>query len=161
MTILIADDNEEVRKGVKDLLESQAGWHVVGEAVNGRDALEKAVQLAPQVVVLDITMPEMDGISAAPLIRGVVPQAELLVLSQHDAPSIIARAFGAGVRGYGLKSQVSRDLVPAIEAAGRHASFLSSEISAVESGPLLASALADRAGGGGGSSDAPLTDEEV
>ena len=137
MSILIADDDERLRHGLRDLLEAHPGWHVVGEAVNGREALQKAVQLAPEVVILDISMPELDGIGAARLIREALPEAELLVFSQHDAPDIVARALDVGVRGYVLKSQASRDLVPAIEAVYRHASFLSQEISAVlpSSGP--------------------------
>lgn len=129
VSIVIADDNNDIRRGVKNLLESEPGWQVVGEAANGREALEKAAQLAPEVVILDISMPELDGISAARLIGQAVPQAELLVLSQHDAPDVVARALAAGVRGYVLKSQASRDLVPAVEAVRRHAAFLSAEIS--------------------------------
>jgi DNA-binding NarL/FixJ family response regulator len=130
VSIVIADDNNDIRRGVKNLLESEPGWQVVGEAANGREALEKAAQLAPEVVILDISMPELDGISAARLIGQAVPQAELLVLSQHDAPDVVARALAAGVRGYVLKSQASRDLVSAVEAVRRHAAFLSAEISA-------------------------------
>jgi DNA-binding NarL/FixJ family response regulator len=129
VSIVIADDNNDMRQGLKNLLEAELGWQVVGEAVNGREALERAAQLTPEVVILDISMPELDGISAARLIGEAVPQTELLVLSQHDAPDVVARALAAGVRGYVLKSQASRDLVPAVEAVRRHASFLSAEIS--------------------------------
>lgn len=128
--ILVADDNEAMRRGLKDLLETQLGWQVVGEAANGREALEKAVQLAPGVVILDVSMPELDGISAAPLIRQAVPGAELLVLSQHDAPDVVTSALEAGARGYVLKAKASRDLVPAIEAMQKHESFLSAEVAA-------------------------------
>ncbi len=131
MSILIADDNESLRRSLRDLLESEPGWRVVGEAANGREALEKAGQLTPEVVILDISMPELDGISAAQLIHQAVPQAELLVLSQHDALGMVESALKAGARGYVLKSQASRDLVPAVEAVRQHAPFLSAEISAV------------------------------
>lgn len=131
MSILIADDDARLRQGLRNLLEDHPGWHVVGEAVNGREALEKAVQLLPEIVILDISMPELDGIGAARLIHQALPQAELLVFTQHDTPDIVASALDAGVRGYVLKSQASRDLVPAVEAACQHASFLSPEISAV------------------------------
>jgi len=133
MSILIADDDERVRQGLRSLLETQPGWHVVGEAVNGREALEKAVQLVPEVIILDISMPELDGIGAARLIHQAVPQAELLVFTQHDTPDMVASALDAGVRGYVLKSRVSSDLMPAVEAARQHASFLSPEISAIHS----------------------------
>jgi DNA-binding NarL/FixJ family response regulator len=128
-TILVADDDERVRHGVRNLLEAHDDWQVIGEAVNGRDALQKAAELTPELVILDISMPELDGISAAPQIRKALPEAELLVLSHHDAPELVARAFDAGARGYVLKSNASRDLVPAVEAMRRHVPFLSQEIS--------------------------------
>jgi DNA-binding NarL/FixJ family response regulator len=133
-SILITDDDQRLRQGLRTLLEGHPGWRVVGEAANGREALEKAVQLAPEVVILDISMPELDGIGAARLIREALPQAEMLMFSQHDASDIVARAIDAGVRGYVLKSRASRDLIPAVEAVSRHGSFLSAEISAVRPG---------------------------
>jgi len=129
MSILIADDDKGLRRALRDVLEAQPGWQVVGEAANGREALEKATQLVPEVVILDISMPELDGIGAAKLIHQALPQAELLVFSQHDTPEMVARALDAGARGYVLKSKAPRDLVPAVEAVRRHASFLSAEIS--------------------------------
>lgn len=128
LRMLVVDDDGPMRQGVRELLELHPGWQVVGEAVNGREAVEKAAKLNPDVVTLDISMPELDGISAAPLIHGVKPGAELIVLSQHDVPGMVNRAFDAGVRGYVLKSRASRDLIPAIEAACRHDSFVSAEI---------------------------------
>lgn len=128
LTILVVDDNEGIRRGVKDLLDARPGWQVVGEAANGCEALEKATRLVPEVVILDISMPELDGISAVPLIRQALPQVELLVLSQHELPGMVARALDAGVRGYVLKSQASRDLLPAVEAASKHMPFFSREI---------------------------------
>ena len=133
MSILIADDDERLRQGLRNLLETHPSWHVVGEAANGREAVEKAVQLVPEVIILDISMPELDGIGAARLIHEALPDAELLVFSQHDTPDIVARALDVGVRGYVLKSQASRDLLPAVEAVCGHVSFLSPEISAVRS----------------------------
>lgn len=128
LRMLVVDDNGSMRRGVRELLEMHPGWHVVGEAANGREAVEKAAQLDPDVVTLDLSMPELDGISAAPLIHRATPRAEMIVLSQHDAPAMVGRALDAGVRGYVLKSQASRDLVPAVEAACRHDSFVSAEI---------------------------------
>lgn len=129
-SILIADDNERIRRGLKELLETQPGWQVIGEAASGLEAVEKAAQLAPEVVILDISMPQLDGIGAAPLIRKAVPEVELLVLSQHDTPDVVKKALEAGVRGYVLKSTAPRDLVAAVEAVHRHQSFLSVEVSA-------------------------------
>lgn len=128
LRMLVVDDDEPMRRGVKELLETHPGWQVVGEAANGREALEKAAQLDPDVVTLDISMPELDGISAAPLIHRVKPRAELIVLSQHDVPAMVNRALDAGARGYVLKSRASRDLIPAIEAACHHNAFVSAEL---------------------------------
>jgi DNA-binding NarL/FixJ family response regulator len=128
LRMLVVDDDEPMRRGVRELLEMHPGWHVVGEAANGREAVVKAAELEPDVVTLDISMPELDGISAAPLIHQARPQAELIVLSQHDFPAMVSKAVDAGVRGYVLKSRAGRDLVPAVEAASHHASFFSAEL---------------------------------
>jgi len=104
------------------------GWHVVGQAANGREAVEKAAQLDPDVVTLDVSMPELDGISATPLIHRATARAEVVMLSQYDVPAMVGKALDAGVRGYVLKSRASRDLVPAVEAACHHDSFVSAEI---------------------------------
>lgn len=128
LRMLVVDDDGPIRRGVKELLEMHPGWEVVGEAANGREAVEKAAQLDPDVVVLDISMPELDGISAAPLIHSARPRAELIVLSQHDAPAMVSRALDAGIRGYVLKSRAGKELIPAVEAACSHASFVSAEL---------------------------------
>jgi DNA-binding NarL/FixJ family response regulator len=135
LSIMVADDNDGMRRGLKELLEAQPGWQVVGEAANGLEAVEKAAKLAPEVVILDISMPGLDGIGAAPLIRQAVPQAELVVLSQHDASETVTRALAAGSRAYVLKSAASRDLVAAVEAVRKHESFLSVEVAGV--GPIM------------------------
>jgi DNA-binding NarL/FixJ family response regulator len=127
-SILLADDHDGIRRGLRELLELQLGWQVVGEAGSGREALEKAVQLTPDVVILDISMPELDGISAAPLIHEALPEAELLVVSQHDTPDMVTKALAAGIRAYVLKSQASRDVVLAVQAVRKHTSFLSREL---------------------------------
>jgi DNA-binding NarL/FixJ family response regulator len=132
LRMLVVDDDEPMRRGLKELLEMQPGWEVVGEAANGREALEKANQLSPDVVTLDISMPVLDGISAASLIHQAHPETEMLVLSQHDLPEMVRRALNAGVRGYVLKSRASRDLVPAVEAVCHHTSFVSAEVSGEE-----------------------------
>jgi DNA-binding NarL/FixJ family response regulator len=129
LRILIAEDNQAVRRGLRELLEAQPDWRVVGEAVNGREAVEKARELQPDVVILDYSMPELDGISAAARIRLATPQSELLVLTQHDAPYTARRALEAGVRGYVVKSDAAQDLLAAVEAVRRHQVFLSSSMS--------------------------------
>jgi PAS domain S-box-containing protein len=114
--ILIADDHEVVRRGVRSLLTSRKEWNICGEAVDGRDAVNKAKELKPDVVVLDISMPHLNGFEAARLIRKEVPQSKILILSQHNVSEMIQTALDVGARGYVSKSEVSRDLLPAIEA---------------------------------------------
>jgi len=128
LRILIAEDNRAVREGLREFLEAQPEWQVVGEAVNGMEAVEKARELQPEVVILDYSMPQLDGISAAARIRQASPQTELLVLTQHDAPYTARRALDAGVRGYVVKSDADRDLLAAVEAVSRHKVFVSSSI---------------------------------
>ena len=114
--ILIADDHEVVRRGVRSLLTSRKEWAVCGEAVDGRDAVKKAKELKPDVVVLDISMPDLNGFEAARLIHKEVPQSKILILSQHNVSEMLQTALDAGARGYVSKSEVSRDLLPAVEA---------------------------------------------
>jgi PAS domain S-box-containing protein len=114
--ILIADDHEVVRRGVRSLLESRKEWDICGEAVDGRDAVKKAKELKPDVVVLDISMPHLNGFEAARLIRAEVPQSKILILSQHNASEMLQTALDAGARGYVSKADVSRDLLAAVEA---------------------------------------------
>src|SRR6267143_859874 len=114
--ILIADDHEVVRRGVRSLLTSRKEWDVCGEAVEGRDAVKKAKELKPDVVVLDISMPDLNGFEAARLIHKEVPQSKILLLSQHNVSEMLQTALAAGARGYVSKSEVSRDLLPAVEA---------------------------------------------
>ena len=127
--ILLADDHEIVRRGLRALLESRQGWSVVGEASNGTQAVEKAIELAPDVVVLDVGMPELNGLEAIRRIRDGLPQAEVIVLSVHDAEHVVRNALSLGARAYLAKSDASRDLVAAVEAALRHKPFLSPKLS--------------------------------
>ena len=129
LRILIVEDNEAVRQGLRTLLESREEWRVVGEAGGGREAVEKASKLRPDMVILDYSLPELDGLSAAVLIRKAVPQAELMVLTQHDAPYTVRRALDAGVRGYVVKSDAGHDLMAAVEAVCQHKVFISSSVS--------------------------------
>jgi DNA-binding NarL/FixJ family response regulator len=116
MRILIADDHELVRKGLRTVLENQPGWKVCGEAVNGRQAVDLARQLRPDVVVLDITMPELNGLEATRQIRKALPNAEVLILTMHESEQLVSEVLAAGARGYLLKADTSRLLVSAIES---------------------------------------------
>jgi DNA-binding NarL/FixJ family response regulator len=122
LRILIADDNESFRGSLRTFLESVAGWTVCGEAEDGGMAVAKANALHPDVVVLDVSMPGMNGLEAAKLIHGQVPQAEILIISQHRFRGVGEAALEAGARGYVDKAQLSQELIPAIKAAGMHQS---------------------------------------
>jgi DNA-binding NarL/FixJ family response regulator len=129
--ILIADDHEVVRRGMRVLLESQPDWEVVGETANGREAVERAVTLAPDVVVLDITMPGLNGLEATRRIRTAVPGAEVLVLTVHESEQVVREVLDAGARGYVLKSDAGHDLVAAVDALAHHRPFFTSTVAAM------------------------------
>ncbi len=123
LCILIADDHDLMRRGLKSLLESHPGWSVSAEAHTGREAVAKAEELQPDIVILDITMPELNGVEAARRIQRVSPITEILVLSVHYSAQLIRAILDTGVRGYILKSDADQDLVSAVEALARHKPF--------------------------------------
>jgi DNA-binding NarL/FixJ family response regulator len=124
LRILVADDHEVVRRGLRALLESRPGWEVCGEATTGREAVEKARELKPDLVVLDITMPELNGLEATRQILKSLPRTEVLVLTVHESEQVVHEVLEAGARGYVLKSDAGRDLVAAVQALSQHKPFL-------------------------------------
>jgi DNA-binding NarL/FixJ family response regulator len=120
--ILIADDSLTVRTGLKMLLELHPEWTVCGEAEDGRDAVKKAAELQPDVILLDISMPAMDGLTAAELIRRDAPQTEILIVTHFESLDLARYAAQTGVRGYIAKSRIATDLEKAIKAAAQHQS---------------------------------------
>ena len=126
--ILIADDHEVVRRGVRVLLEAHAGWEVCAEAVDGREAVDKARQCSPDVVILDVGMPGLNGLEAARQIRKALPDSEVLILTMHESEQVIQEVLAAGARGYVLKSDAGRDLVAAVEALSHHKTFFTSSV---------------------------------
>jgi DNA-binding NarL/FixJ family response regulator len=120
--ILIADDSVTVRTGLRMLLQLHADWTVCGEAEDGEDAVKKAAELKPDVILLDISMPAMDGLSAAELIRRDAPNAEILIVTHFESLDLARYAAQTGVRAYIAKSRIGSDLEKAIEAASRHQS---------------------------------------
>ncbi len=116
LRILLADDHEIVRRGVCALLQKHEGWEVCGEASDGRQALEMAKQLKPDVVILDIGMPHLNGLDITRQLLQYDPQFKIIVLTITDADQVIREALDAGARGFVLKSDAARDLVSAVEA---------------------------------------------
>lgn len=127
--VLIADDHEVVRKGLRSLLESEPGLEVVGEASNGREAVEAAVAAKPDVVVLDIGMPELNGLEATRRIVKAAPRTEVLILTVYESEEVIREVLRAGARGYVLKSDAGRLLLSAVEAVSAHKPFFTSRVS--------------------------------
>jgi DNA-binding NarL/FixJ family response regulator len=123
LRILVADDHALMRRGIKTLVNSHAGWKICGEAVTGREAVTKADQLRPDIVILDISMPDLNGIDAAKRIRRILPETEILMLSVHYSDQLILEILKAGVRGYIVKSDSDRDLVIAVETLANHKPF--------------------------------------
>lgn len=114
--ILIVDDHEVVRQGIRTILRSRPQWEVCGEAVNGKDAIEKAKTLDPDVIIMDITMPEMSGIEATREITKLGLRSAVLVFTMHESKNLASTVQDAGARGFVLKSHAARDLLDAIDA---------------------------------------------
>ena len=147
VNIIIADDHEVVRQGLRTILEAQPGWQVVAEAVNGREAVEKAATLRPDVAILDIAMPEMNGLEAARQILKAVEGTEVLILTMHESEQVVREVLRSGARGYVLKSDAVRDLVAAVAAVRQHKSFFTSVVAEmVLDGYLKGAAQSEAAG---------------
>ncbi|HEY2295924.1 MAG TPA: response regulator transcription factor, partial [Thermoanaerobaculia bacterium] len=123
LRIVVADDHELIRRGIRQLLASRPGWKVVAEASNGRDAVRYAQQLAPDLVILDLSMPEITGLQAAQEIARLESTTEVILLTMHDSDEIIREALKSGVRGFVLKSDADRDLIDAVETVAKHRQF--------------------------------------
>jgi len=129
LRILIADDHEVARRGIRSLLESHPGWDVCAEAKDGRDAVELAATTKPDLVLLDIGMPNLNGLEAARQILATSPNVAILILTMHDSDNVIREVLRAGARGFLLKSDAGRDLVAAVEALESQKTFFTPRVS--------------------------------
>jgi len=137
LRILVADDHHVVRTGLRTLLETEKGWEVCAEAGNGREAVEKVREHKPDVAVLDISMPLLNGVEATRQIRKLSPGTEVLILTMHESESLIQEALAAGARGYILKDDADRSLIAAVSSVARHKPYLSTRVSEVFSNTVL------------------------
>ncbi len=129
LRILIADDHEVARQGIRSLLEGHEGWEVCAEAKDGREAVEFASSLNPDLILLDIGMPNLNGLEAARQILASSPEVPILILTMHDSDQVVREVLRAGARGFLLKSDAGRDLVAAVEALQMRRTFFTTKVS--------------------------------
>lgn len=129
LRILIADDHAVVRAGLRTLLESRSGWQVCAESADGRDAVEKAGKLKPDIAVLDIGMPLLNGVEATRRIRAASPSTEIVILTMHESDDLVQQVVEAGARGYILKDDADRVLLAAVDALRNHKPYFSTRVS--------------------------------
>jgi len=135
LRLFLADDHEIVRFGLRNLLESQFGWSVVGEAGDGKEAVEQVCLLQPDIALLDISMPGLNGLDGAREILARGARTKILILSVHDSQDVIQQVLDTGAKGYVLKSDAMRDLIAAIDAVRSNKTFFT---------PKIAQAVFDR-----------------
>jgi len=128
LRILIADDHEVARQGIRALLETHPGWEVCAEARDGREAVELATNSKPDIALLDIGMPNLNGLDAARQILAMSPAIKILILTMHDAEQVVREVLAAGARGFVLKSDAARDLVAAVDALQHRRTFFTTRV---------------------------------
>jgi DNA-binding NarL/FixJ family response regulator len=126
--ILIADDHELVRRGVRSVLRTRPDIEICGEAIDGLDAVEQSRHLSPDLVVMDISMPRLNGLEATREIRSILPSVNVLILSQHNSPEMMRQALNAGARGYVVKTAISQDLLAGIDKLREDQLFFPSSV---------------------------------
>ena len=129
LRILVADDHELVRRGIRGQLSARRGWIIVGEAMNGREAVEKASKLKPDIAIVDVSMPDLDGLQATRQIREAAPSTEVVILTMHESDQMVRRVLEAGARGYVLKSDLAAHLVKAVKDVSAGKLFLTPKVS--------------------------------
>ena len=156
LRILVADDHEVVRRGLCSLLESQPGWQICGEASDGRDVLKKVAELKPDIIVIDVAMPNLNGLEATRQILKANPKAKVLVLTLHDSDRLIHEVLTAGASGFVLKSDAARDLVAAVESLRQNKTYFTSKVASM----VLNGFLKGGPGAMVGTTTSPLTGRE-
>jgi DNA-binding NarL/FixJ family response regulator len=155
LRILVAENHDVVRQGVHELLGARSDWEIVAQARTGRQAIELARRIRPDVAVVDLSLPELAGVEAIRLIRADVPETEVCVFSMHEDEACVGDAIAAGARAYVIKSESAARLVEAVDALSRHEPFFSPRVAA-----LVLSALVRARTGGEPSPSDPLTPRE-
>jgi two-component system, NarL family, response regulator NreC len=131
LRILIADDHDVMRDGTRALIERQPGWEVCGLAGTGREAVTQAIQLRPDIVIMDMTMPELNGLDAAVQIKRRLPRTEILMFTAHETEELIREVFEAGAKSFIFKSEAHHFLVEAIQSLSQHKPFFTSKVSEI------------------------------
>lgn len=129
LNILLADDHDIVRRGLRQMFQGHQGWYVCAEAANGREAVKLASDLKPDVAVLDLFMPELNGVDATRQIKRDCPRTEILIFAERGCDHLVGEALRAGARGLVLKSDEGKDVIAAVEALSHHQPFFSSQVS--------------------------------
>jgi len=129
LRILLADDHEIVREGLRAMLQGHPGWAVCGDAENGRQVVTMAAELKPDIVIMDIGMPELNGLEATRQIKRAQPDVEVLIFTANETDEIVRQVFQAGARGYLLKTEASTHLIPAVEMLCKGRTYFSSKVS--------------------------------
>jgi DNA-binding NarL/FixJ family response regulator len=144
LRILIADDHDVMRQGTRSVIEREPGWEVCGVAATGREAVARAEELKPDIVIIDMTMPELNGLDAAGQIRRRLPGTEILMFTAHENDALIRDAFEAGVKSFILKSEAHNFLVQAIESLAKHKPFFTTKVSEILFSKILNRAEGNR-----------------
>jgi DNA-binding NarL/FixJ family response regulator len=129
LRILVADDHELIRHGIRGILCARRGWRVIGEAANGQQAVEKTNKLRPDVAILDVSMPDLDGLQATRKIRALSPNTKVVVLTMHESDQMVHQVLDAGAIGYVLKSDLAANLVKAVKDVSAGRLFLTPRVS--------------------------------
>ncbi|HEX4629379.1 MAG TPA: response regulator transcription factor [Chthoniobacterales bacterium] len=131
LRILIADDHDVMRQGTQAVIQRELGWEVCGLATNGREAVAKASELKPDIVILDMTMPQLNGLDAAIQIKRILPDTEILMFTAHDSDELIRQAFDAGIKSFIGKTEAHQFLIEAVEALSRHKPYFTAKVSEI------------------------------